>query len=88
MECNLCPPRGEGAVSDKNADCIGIPERGCAGDKSCPRSGQAKGQEVDMGLNGQNLMAAIREYLGHGKSRAFAQIVGIGFVGKVEAGAT
>ena len=41
-----------------------------------------------MGFDSQNLMAVMREYLGHGKSRAFAQIVGIGFVGKVEAGAT
>ena len=41
-----------------------------------------------MGFDRQNLMAAIREHLGHGKSRAFAQIVGVGFAGKVEAGAT
>jgi len=39
-----------------------------------------------MGFDGQNLMAAIREYLGHGKSRAFAQVVGVRFVGQTEAG--
>lgn len=73
---------GKGAVGEENADRIGF-SRGCfARTKIYPRREKAMGQGFDVGLNGQNSVAAIREYLGDGKSRALAQVVCVGKIAR------